>query len=278
MSQADDPVVDDLGDEEPLADWEQELLAASAPEAEKLDAEQAAARLRRALKKAPPPEATRAPAVVPDFVAAQPPYPLHEITFPVYDRKAKGFRIIQRAFGTREVKLLLKALLDSFVGTAEQVDSARKIDVTGHLHAAERSIDDIAIVWKCSRGQVHDARWIAEVEDGTIPGGQLDVARRTFYEHLDRCLNYEDTNSRDYDASKFRMGRTYQMEDALDFVHSHAPFITVTSSGKWQVALPVEVALKMWIPQSGPEYIGQDYDPPRHPPVEMRKTNSFRYV
>lgn len=251
--------------DEPLMEWEEELLAAAdapspdmpvpltmeerkraakraAADPDVRAAVQSAAKAMKAALAAPRP-ADAPEAVRPDFVRAKRPPVLHTIAFPVYDRQAKGYRIIERAFGVREVKVLLKTLLDTFLGTDEQTEPAHMIDAAAHLFptaAPSPSLERIGNPFKCSRGIVHDARAFRDLTQGRLVPSGRHREMKDFITGIAQCYQAQDMHSRDYNDEGFRTARLQQYPEARQFVESHFPFLAYNGS-QWYANVPYEI-------------------------------------
>lgn len=258
-----------MADEAELTDWEQELLqpvetshvldpdavlddllkqAAPIP-VPKVDAAAAAADLKAAVK-----DAARKAIASQALIPAPIPDPLHTIQFPVYDRKASGYRIIERAVGTPELKVLVKVVLDALLtgDPAAVVEPALALDASQHvvsqadlLHIERRSAR-----WKCRHQEnVHDTRGLFRA-NGTI---DRDVEIGLF-NRMDSCINdhhyNRDRNIESVDpANKGRFAPSgfdryvrdsiHTTPDAWAFYEDHAPFMQYrTHDGYWTVSMP----------------------------------------
>lgn len=232
-------------DEFELLDWEDELLRAADPAdlpaapapSVTLDTTTAAEAMRAAIRTPPPPPDPDAPR--PDFVKARPPAVLHELAFPVYDRKAGGYRVINRAFGEREIKYLLKGLLDTFLGTDAAVEPARFLDASEHLHqpaTGQPTLAELAVPFRCNR-RLHDTRVIAQLVPGTIPSRAMVRALQEITEAVAHCAAEEDYENRHNGVSGFRSGRVLQPREARPWLDQHRGWMYPHATG-WLAAFP----------------------------------------
>lgn len=239
MAEDFDDLLDDL-DDLPV---EEAPVSAAEPSRDTLDVAAAASAMRAATSNPPPPP--------PDLIPAPVPVPLHTIRFPVYDRKAKGFRIIERALGNNEVKATLKVLLD-VVLTSGRYDDPQTLDASREVIARHTPQPDIPHPFHCRDGVLHDTRLLeplaeAGARNENSSRRERDYALR-FLGSIDECLARARRTSMNYgygfNIDEMRIGaKTAHDEWERLQIESHAPFITWSmSSTMWQAVLPYGLA------------------------------------
>ena len=239
-----DELLDALDEPTPDVDWATAAQPADgarqkAP-ASTAEASAAVASMREAMKtpapaRVPPPDLIKAPAPV-----------LHTVQFPVYDRKAGGYRIIERAFGMREIKALMKVLLDQVL-TNDRYDKPAALDATQHLRP--QRVGSVPPPWRCDRGTVHDTRAVQAAVDNLEQGFNVPATALRYVASLFSSLNdcVTEYHSFAYDRGHdFRRERqvvtNYENGQGHDFVKSHGGFIGWNSAtGIWQPQLPAEL-------------------------------------
>lgn len=242
----------DLGFEGPLME-DDNFIAPLVPErGRSLKVESALSEFREAKAKAPKP---------PQVIPAPLPVPLHQVKFPVYDRGAAGYRIIERAFGTAELKTLVKVSLDALLSgdPAAAVDPSFVIDATweanGKTPPSAMHPERMTAQWKCRhRRRTHVPPNPSELLDKSIHSSYTHSVRE-FSNGIEACIeeaNYYRTDSTpsavNPGGGRIRLAfirhdpQTIHASDELwAFYEDHAPFMQYdTSRGIWQPKLPDE--------------------------------------
>lgn len=243
-----------MPDSEELSDWEQELLDSGAPpmedphvraarsavEADLVDVQSAVEAMKAAVKEAPP-----------DLIKAPMPHPLHLVRFPVYDRKMRGFRIIERAMGNNELKATVKAFLDVLVNGGARFDNPVTLDATAEVLALASRQSELEFTipqpFRCSLGTVHDTRLLLPLMDApeyNVRSSQRGWAQ-SFVSSIDDCIRTYDREGYRGNAN-FRSGSMLveagtgdRNRDELRFMHSHAPFMAWSpAASQWLGVLP----------------------------------------
>lgn len=244
MAQGLDEPREPYDDEDALEEPYDELASepAEAPRVKPSSAAEAATSIRDAIKSTPK--------VDPTFISAPPPFPLHTVSFPVYDRAAKGYRIITRAFGTPELKVQVKVLLDALLtgDPAAAVEPAMNLAIEAPAQAPTRLGEGhIGRRWQCRHyGSNHDARFLTDPTIKNNPGRMHDHAENLasginscmneFYRMRDRGIRSPltgDVAISRYD--RFAPNSVHYTEEAWAFYEDHAPFMSFNyGEGYWQ--------------------------------------------
>lgn len=243
-------------------DWEDDLLAdeeaktaaaaAAAPAPPKLSPEEAMKAFKEAKRAAP----ARKPE--PTVIAAPTPVPLHTVKFPVYDRKDGGFRIIERAFGTPELKTFIKVALDAILSTDPNaaVEPVHNLDASRHLTHPVPPVrlhpERLTAAWRCRhQGANHDPRSIIAAGAGT-PASAAHLI--DFMAGIDNCVAEQHYNRGTNIRSVVREGSkapsgfgrynaesVHSTPDAWAFYEDHAPFLAFDlAANSWQSLIPPE--------------------------------------